>query len=113
MIEKVKGNIRRRRSEKELLYTIRTKLGLSELSQDFRPADILGVPQAIKGFDKPDFHGVFSIYVATNAKACILLVHNQAHLPENAVRLQGMWRDSIGKIAPAKQQSAAGSKITV
>jgi len=30
-------------------------LDLSDLSQDFRSADILGVPQAIKGFDKPDF----------------------------------------------------------
>ena len=85
----------------------------SDLSQDIRPADILGVRQAIKCFDKPDFHGVFSIYVATNANACILLIHNQAHLPENAVRFQVRWRDSIGKIAPAKQQSAAGGKITV
>jgi len=35
---------------------------LSDLSQDFRPADILRVSQAIKGFDKSDFCEVFSIY---------------------------------------------------
>jgi len=28
---------------------------MSDLSQDFRPADILGVLQEIKGFDKSDF----------------------------------------------------------
>jgi hypothetical protein len=55
----------------------------------------------------------FSQSIATNAKAYILLIHNQAHLPENAVRFQVRRRDSIGKIAPAKQQSAAGGKITV
>jgi len=37
--------------------------GLSDISQDFRLADILGIPQAIKGFDKPDFCEVFSIYL--------------------------------------------------
>jgi len=31
----------------------------SDISQDFRLADILGVPQAIKGFDKSDFCEVF------------------------------------------------------
>ncbi len=35
----------------------------SDISQDFRLADILGVPQAIKGFDKSDFCEVFSIYL--------------------------------------------------
>jgi hypothetical protein len=35
----------------------------SDISQDFRLADILGIPQAIKGFDKPDFCEVFSIYL--------------------------------------------------
>ena len=34
---------------------------LSDLSRDFRSADILGVPQTIKGFDKPDFYEVFLI----------------------------------------------------
>lgn len=34
---------------------------LSDISQDFRLADILGVLQAIKGFDNPDFCEVFSI----------------------------------------------------
>jgi hypothetical protein len=28
---------------------------MSDISQDFRSADILGVPQAIIGFDKIDF----------------------------------------------------------
>jgi len=37
----------------------------------------------------------------------------QAHLSENAVRLQVRWSDSLGKIAPAKQQSAAGGKMPV
>ena len=32
----------------------------SDLSQDFRPADILGVRQAIKGFDKSEF---FTFYL--------------------------------------------------
>jgi len=35
----------------------------SDVSQDFRPADILGVPQAIKGFDKSDFCEVFNVPV--------------------------------------------------
>ena len=35
---------------------------MSDISWDVRPADILGVPQAIKGFDKPDFCEVFLIY---------------------------------------------------
>jgi len=34
---------------------------MSDISQDFRSADILGVPQAIKGFDKPDFYEVVSM----------------------------------------------------
>jgi len=42
-------------------YAIRAKI--SDISQDFRLADILGIPQAIKGFDKPDFCEVFSIYL--------------------------------------------------
>ena len=33
---------------------------MSDLSQDFRPTDILGVPQAIKGFDKSDFWEVLN-----------------------------------------------------
>ncbi len=45
------------------LYAIRAKLGLSDISQDFRPIDILEVPQAIKGFDKSDFCEVFSMYL--------------------------------------------------
>ena len=36
---------------------------MSDISQGFRPADILGVPQAIKGFDKSDFCEVFSMYL--------------------------------------------------
>jgi hypothetical protein len=32
----------------------------SDLSKVFRPADILGVPQAIKGFDKSDFWEVLN-----------------------------------------------------
>ena len=35
-------------------------LQMSDLSQVFRPADILGVPQAIKGFDKSDFWEVLN-----------------------------------------------------
>jgi len=38
---------------------------LSDTSQVFRSADTLGVPQTIKGFDKPDFYEVFLIYVAS------------------------------------------------
>ena len=34
---------------------------MSDLSPVFRPVDILGIPQAIKGFDKSDFGEVFSI----------------------------------------------------
>jgi len=33
----------------------------SDISQDFRPAEILGVPQAVKGFEKSDFFEVLSI----------------------------------------------------
>jgi len=33
---------------------------MSDISQHFRPADILGVQQAIKGFDKSNFCEVFS-----------------------------------------------------
>ena len=33
---------------------------MSDISQVFRPADILGVPQAIKGFDKSDFWEVLN-----------------------------------------------------
>jgi len=35
---------------------------MSDISQGSEAADILGVPQAIKGFDKPDFYEVVSIY---------------------------------------------------
>jgi len=35
---------------------------VSDKSQDFRKADILRVPQVIKGFDKSDFFEVFSIH---------------------------------------------------
>jgi hypothetical protein len=38
------------------------KLGLSDILQVFLQADILGVPQAIKGFDKSDFCEVLSIH---------------------------------------------------
>jgi len=34
---------------------------MSEKSQDFRPDDILGVSQGIKGFDTSDFCEVFSM----------------------------------------------------
>jgi hypothetical protein len=34
---------------------------MSDISQDFQLADILGVPQAIKGFDKLDFCELISI----------------------------------------------------
>jgi hypothetical protein len=33
---------------------------MSDISQIFRPADILGVPQAIKGIDKSDFWEVLN-----------------------------------------------------
>ena len=41
---------------------------MSDISKVLRPADILGVPQAIKGFDKSDFCDVFSIFTA-NARS--------------------------------------------
>ena len=41
---------------------------MSDLSQDFRAADILGVPQAIKGFDKLDFCYVLSQQITANAR---------------------------------------------
>lgn len=41
---------------------------LSDLSQDFRRADILGVPQTIKGFDKLDFCYVLSQQITANAR---------------------------------------------
>ena len=34
----------------------------SDLFQVFKEDDILGAPQAIKGFDKPDLYELFSIY---------------------------------------------------
>ena len=37
-----------------------TSVDLSDISKVFRPADILGVPQAIKGFDKSDFWEVLN-----------------------------------------------------
>jgi hypothetical protein len=41
------------------LNSIRAKSGfLADMSKVLRPTDILGVPQAIKGFDKSDFRGV-------------------------------------------------------
>jgi len=46
-----------------MMYESGPSSGLSDISQDFRLADILGIPQAIKGFDKPDFCEVFSIYL--------------------------------------------------
>jgi len=36
---------------------------MSDISKVFEVDDILGVPQAIKGFDKSDFCEVFSIYL--------------------------------------------------
>jgi hypothetical protein len=33
---------------------------MSDISQDFRPADILGVPQAIKDFGKSDFFEIIN-----------------------------------------------------
>jgi len=33
---------------------------MSDISPVFRPADILALPQSIKGFDKSDFCEVFS-----------------------------------------------------
>jgi len=33
---------------------------MSDLSQDFRPDDILGVPQATKGFDKSESVTLYS-----------------------------------------------------
>jgi len=36
---------------------------MSDISKVMGPVDILGVPQAIKGFDKSDFCEVFSIYL--------------------------------------------------
>ena len=42
---------------------------MSDISQDFRPADILGVPQAIKGFDKLDFCEVLNVlYCGTKSR---------------------------------------------
>jgi hypothetical protein len=38
-------------------------ISMSDILQDFRPADILGVQQAIKGFDKPGFCEVILIYL--------------------------------------------------
>jgi hypothetical protein len=42
------------------------RLGQSDISQVFEVDDILGTPQAIKGFDKSDFCEVFSIFSLTN-----------------------------------------------
>ena len=38
-------------------------IAMSDISQVFETDDILGVPKAIKGFDKSDFCEVISIYM--------------------------------------------------
>jgi len=47
---------------------IRAKLGQSDLLHVFRQADILGVPQAIKGFDKLNFCYVLSQQIIANVR---------------------------------------------
>jgi len=45
------------------MYESEPSSDLSDISQGSEAADILGVPQAIKGFDKPDFCYVLSQYI--------------------------------------------------
>lgn len=47
-------------NQRRILILVKT-FKSSDISQVFRSADILGVQQAIKGFDKPDFREVISM----------------------------------------------------
>jgi len=49
---------------KVMMYKSGPRSDPSDLSKGFEADDILGVPQAIKGFDKSDFCEVVSIYLS-------------------------------------------------